>query len=143
MEYRTLHDVEQMAQVFRAGVGKMSRTERLEYWAKLLERGRDQRLRPLMQLEFLDRAERMRARADGSPLSIAYEDPILLGQGLAGDTVKDAMEFFNLSEGEIHFLLCDCHYNGRMESKVVADRIRSISRKPSVMGFWRQLCAGL
>lgn len=137
MEYRRVSDVAQVAQVFRAGTPrKMSRPEKLERWAALLEQNLDCRLRPLVQIEFLKRDERLRARADGSPLSIAHDDPILREQGLTGDTVGDAMAFFGLSEGEIHYLLCDCHYHGMMTSATVAERLRGMTRKTSFFSFW-------
>jgi hypothetical protein len=139
MEYRPLNDVEQIAQVFRAGSRLMSRAERLERWATLLEQSQDRRLRPLMRIEFLSKEERMLARADDTPLSIAHDDPVLRAQGLNGDTVGDAISFFNLSDEELHHLVCDCHYHGTMTGKAVADRVRSVANRTPISSLWHRL----
>jgi hypothetical protein len=65
----------------------------------------------------MDTAGRLRVRivqvamrADRSPLTIAYEDPVFRAQGLRTDELGDAIAFFDLSQGEAHYLLCACHY---------------------------------
>jgi len=64
-------------------------------------------------IEHLAAAERELLRVEGSPLTIAYLDPMLRAQGLSSDRIGDAMEFFQLSEREVYYLLCDCHSVGR------------------------------
>ncbi len=60
----------------------MSRRERLERWAECLEREPQRRLKSLEGIEYGPVAERRAARADHSPLSVAFADPVLREDGL-------------------------------------------------------------
>lgn len=92
-----------------------------------------------MRIEFLSKEERMLARADETPLSVAFGDPILREEGLKSDNVGDAISFFSLSDEELHHLVCDCHYHGTMTSKAVADRIRSVANRTPISSLWHRL----
>jgi hypothetical protein len=137
MKHQSLADLEPIAEVVRFAP-PMSRIERLERWAAVLE-GHQGRLRALQRVEFLPREERPTARADGSPVEVAYRDPILRAEGLAGDRFGDAMAFFELTENEAHFLLCDCHYGGTMTGMSVARRLRSYARRAAARGIWNRV----
>lgn len=105
----------------------MTRRERLERWAELLERDPRRRLHSLGEIEFHPRDTRHLMRADESPISVAYADPVLRAAGLAGDKLGDAIAFFELSEGDAHRVLCSC-LNGRtMEAGLAARRVRGIA----------------
>jgi hypothetical protein len=59
----------------------MSREERLARWVEALERDPRRILRPLHQIEFRTPNERRAIREDNSPLTVAYEDPVLRAEG--------------------------------------------------------------
>ena len=85
----------------------LSRQARLERWAEALAR-QPGRLRAVPEVEHGGRRERDARRADGSPLTVAYEDPVLRAAGLGGDTIGDAAAFFGLSHAQLHHLVCSC-----------------------------------
>src|SRR5919199_5210082 len=133
MLYRSLDRIAPEADVLAAPdlpVGPMlSRGERLERWAELLEREPERRLRALHGIEYGTPYERLTYRADGSPLSVAYADPVLRAAGLEGDTVGDAAEFFGLSHRQLHDLLCFCHYGGTVSAATAAAQVRVFARQ--------------
>lgn len=102
---------------------RMSRHERLERWAELLE-GHGGHLNPLMQIEYLPPEERRAYRGINTPLTVAYSDKVLREEGLKSDGLGDAMDFFGMSDAEAHRLLCDCRYLGKMTGAAVAERLR-------------------
>jgi hypothetical protein len=105
----------------------LTRRERLERWAELLERDPAIKLHTLDQIEFQPKAARPSMRADGSPLTVAYNDPVLRAAGLNSDTLGDAMRFFELSEYEAHRVLCYCMHGRTVEGRAAASVVRSIS----------------
>ena len=105
----------------------MSRRERLERWANVLDRNPG-KLNALTRIEYLPSSERPFARADNSPLEVAFKDPVLREEGLAGDRLGDTMAFFELSDRQAHRLFCDCHYYGSMTGAGLAQRLRMIAR---------------
>lgn len=128
MEHRRLEDMEKIAALHpTASAHEMSPNERLERWAALLER-HGGHVRPLHGTEYVPRAVRLELRADDSPLTVAWHDPVLRSQGLAGDSYADALRFFRLDDAQAHYILCDCHYHGyAVSAAVVAQRIRQIA----------------
>ncbi|MBV8888996.1 MAG: hypothetical protein JO305_04940 [Alphaproteobacteria bacterium] len=109
--------------------GQMSRRERLERWASVLERCGKSQLAPLLGVEFLCEADRRALRAANSPLAVAYADPVLRGAGLGGDRFGDGLEFFGLSHRQAHRLLCNCGYLGSMTPTEVARRLRAMATR--------------
>lgn len=107
---------------------KLSRSERLNRWAELLEALAGRPLRALEDVEYVSPAVRRELRKDDSPLAIAFDDPILRADGLKSDRLGDAMDYFGLSDRQAHWLLCDCHYGGRMTASEVAARVRDEAR---------------
>ncbi len=85
--------------------------ERLEMWAKALERHAGPLNAP-RRLEHLSPDELRAYRGSNTPLTVAFNDPMLRAEGLKGDSLGDAMEFFDLSHRMTHWMLCDCHYHG-------------------------------
>jgi len=138
MEHRTLEEIKRVAEVSPSDPAQrtMSRRERLERWATVLERLEGKHLTALRRVEFLPEEERLLLRADNSPISLAQQDPVLSGEGLASDRLGDAITFFELTQQEAHYLLCDCHYYGSMNASSVASRVRSIARRNVVREFW-------
>jgi hypothetical protein len=132
MEYKSLDEIRGDADV-RPGVAQgttatMSKRQRLERWAGLLDGQQGRWLRSIDGTEFGTRAERESKRADGSPLTVAFQDPVLRAQGLRGDRVGDAIDFFGLSHRELHHLVCYCHYGRSISAAVVADNVRTLAR---------------
>jgi hypothetical protein len=64
-----------------------------------------------------------------TPLTVAFEHPVLRAAGLRGDRVGDAVEFFDLSEGDVHNLVCYCHYGQAVSAGAVAARLRVMARR--------------
>ena len=85
MKYKNLEQIAQEADVHPA-VG-MSRRERLERWANLLAQQPERRLCAIEGTEFGTRPERLAKRADDSPITVAFQDPVLRAAGLRGDRV--------------------------------------------------------
>ena len=75
-------------------------------------------------------------RGDETPITVAFADPVLREEGLAGDTIGDALAFFKLSHGQTHRLLCDCHYHGQMTGPGVATRLRGIAKGGLLRRLW-------
>jgi len=110
MKHRTIDQTRQVACVLPL---KTLRTlccsERLERWADPLERHTDA-LHPLHGTELGSPAKRAALREDHSPLSVAFADPILRTQGLAGDSYGDAHRFFGLTHATLNGIVCYCRY---------------------------------
>jgi hypothetical protein len=110
----------------------MSKTERLERWAAALDREGDKQLHTLFEIEHMPRAKRKTMRADDSLLSVAFKDPCLRAEGLAGDTVGDVLAFFRMSEGEMHDMACYCHHGPSMSARSAAARVRALATRPTI-----------
>jgi len=136
MEQRTIAEVAKSAQVFStAETARAQRRERLERLARLLDEHNGP-VQMLTQIEYLRRTERLLLRRDGSPLTIAYKDPVFRAQGLAGDRLGDAMAFFSLDDREAHHLFCDCHYRTGVSSNVIAEQVRAVAARPTMREVW-------
>ncbi|WP_406856779.1 MULTISPECIES: hypothetical protein [unclassified Alsobacter] len=127
MEYREFDKLRDVADVRVAARPVMTRRERLERWATLLEQDPARRLRSLGEIETKTPAERVQMRSPDSPLTIAFEDPMLRAEGLASDRLGDAIDFFSLAEDDAHRLLCSCMNGWTMSAGKVARGVRSIA----------------
>lgn len=139
MEHKKLDQLRSVADVKSPdAVRTMTRAERIQRWIDLLERVPDRRLNAIPEIEYMLPCDRAGARADESPLSVAYADPVFRTEGLTGDTIGDAMKFFELTENEAHHAFCSCLGGYRMESKVFARRLNdaTIGRSRIVSGAW-------
>jgi hypothetical protein len=127
MEHKTLDEIRDVADIQPSWLGgrPLTKCERLERWAEVLEREGGRRLKTLFEIEYLSRTERATLRADDSPLSVAFGDPQLRAEGLAGDTVGDAIAFFEVSEMEMHRILCFCCHGETMSANAAAARVRA------------------
>jgi hypothetical protein len=114
---------------------KLSCRERLELWAKALERHSGP-LSALRRLEHLSPDQLRAYRGDNTPLTVAFHDPVLRAAGLPGDRLGDAMEFFELSDRDAHRLFCDCHYNGAMTGTGLAKHVRRHIRSSERRAMW-------
>lgn len=125
MERRSLEDLSVVARVTSDRERRLSRRERLERWAKALEA--EHSFNTLHGVEFVCVPTRHRMRANDSPLTAAYRDPLLRREGLADDTIGEAMRLFRLSEQEIHAIVCDCMGGDRVPGWLAARRVRVIA----------------
>lgn len=121
---------------------RLTRRERLMRWAEVLKREDWRLLQPLRFMEFYAPAERGRLRGDQTPLAPAFADPALRADGLGGDRLSDAQAYFELSDREAHFLLCDCHWRGHMTGRAAARRVRAVANPNAINRIWMEMTAG-
>jgi hypothetical protein len=124
MEHKTLAELERAADATPIPV---TRAERLERWATALAKLAGARLNSLLRTEYVAPEALAQVRADHSPLSVAAEDPVLRVAGLKNDTFGEAMRFFDLSEHELHRIVCYCHYGETMSADEAAHRVRAMA----------------
>lgn len=106
----------------------MSKAERLHRWADNLELHR--RLVLIDNAALGTRDEWFSTRADGSPLSVAFEDWAFRAEGLQGDRVRDALAFFDVSENEIQRIVSSSDYGRRtIRAAVAAERVRALAEQ--------------
>jgi hypothetical protein len=125
MKHRTIAELTTIADVQPTKTA-MSRCDRLERWAECLEREPQRRLRSLEGIEYGPETQRRAARETNSPLSVAFADPVLREEGLKGETLGEAIDFFEMSYGEAHRVLCSCMHGHTMQAGDVAMRVRGI-----------------
>jgi hypothetical protein len=143
MEYKTIEDLRDVAEVRVAERALMTRREKLERWAELLERDPTRRLRSLGEIELKAPAERALMRSPDSPLTVAFEDPVLREQGLVSDRLGDGMAFFEITEDDAHQLMCSCMNGWSMTSSKVARGVRRLAnpRTGLIAAAWMGACA--
>ncbi|MFS8146353.1 hypothetical protein ATY78_04920 [Rhizobium sp. R635] len=118
----------------------LTRRERLERWAESLERSPRPFLRTLHETEYSPIAERLALRDDDTPISVAFADPILRAAGMEDDTYGEAKRFFELSDEQLHGLVCFCHFGEQVSAATLARRVRKMADyQPG--GFFAQLRA--
>ncbi|NEJ72913.1 hypothetical protein GR197_20630 [Rhizobium phaseoli] len=119
---------------------ELTRRERIERWAECLERSPRPYLRTLHETEYQPIADRFALRDDDTPISVAFADPILRAAGMENDSYGEARRFFELSDEQLHDVVCFCHFGERVSAATVARRVRKMAdRSPS--GFFAQLRA--
>jgi hypothetical protein len=127
MEHKPLAELQAVADVTIAEPPRpMSREERLERWIEVLEANASRKLQSLYEIEYLSARERQECRSDGSPLTVAYEDPVLRAEGLKSDRVGDCLAFFQITEREVHHAFCSCHVGTTFSGKDAAARLRHL-----------------
>src|SRR5258708_20072664 len=97
MEYRRVDDLQGVARIVPVRSSKMTRAQRLERWAMLLEQDPQRRLTPLRRIEFLPEREWIGLRSDNSPLILAAEHAVLRDEGLKTDPLAPPLASFHLS----------------------------------------------
>lgn len=123
------HDPTQLQML--ANVGRdyprqdLSQEERLVRWTELLERDPERILTTLHETEFKSASVRAVMRCDNSAISVAYSDPLLRTAGLENDTYGEAKKFFELSDSELHRIVCFCHFGMTVSAGRTARYIRA------------------
>ncbi|PWK76217.1 hypothetical protein [Aminobacter sp. AP02] len=136
MKHQTIEQLQAFADVQPATPYlAMTRTQRLERWAQLLERQPERRLGTLSGTEYAPRAERQMMRVAGSPLTVAFEDPGFRAAGLADDSYGEAKRFFDLSDRQLHNIVCYCHFGDAVRGASAARRVRA------AIGWWPRIQA--
>ena len=120
--------IEKLQIIAEAGLSEvfspMTRAQRLERWAELLEREPTRRLAALPGTEHMSRESRDLARCLESPISMAFADPVLRLQGMQSDTYGEAKRFFELSDRALHNIVCYCHVGATMQAGRAARYVR-------------------
>jgi hypothetical protein len=132
MKYKTLGELAGEAEVSLEPAlvsTPMTKRERLERWAMLLEREPQRQLSSVEEVEYGTTGEQEAKRADNSALAVAFADPVLRAHGLTNDRVGTGAAFFELSHWEIHQLVCSCHYGRSMAAGTAAIRVRAMTRR--------------
>ena len=121
---------------------RMSRRQRLERWTDALELQRARCLRTIDDSGFWLRARAR--RADDSPLAVAFDDWALRAEGLDGDTMAHAIEFFGLSAGQMRRLVGASRHGSSVPAAAVATGLRTIadSREAPALSHTRWIAAG-
>jgi hypothetical protein len=125
MEHRTSAELEGFAEVIRPQ--KLTRKELLERWALALEKRKGARLCTLRETEHKSVKERSALQQENSPLTVAFEDPVLRSAGLTSDRFGEGARFFGLSHWQLHEVVCNCHFGETVAAEVVAARVRRLS----------------
>ena len=122
MEHRSSAELTKLASVVRPL--SLSRRQRRMRWALALERRKGTRLSTLRDIERKPSRERSEARVDGSPLSVAFDDPVLRAAGLGSDRFGEVARFFALSQWQLHELVCHCNHGDSVAAENIALRVR-------------------
>ncbi|MGF6174806.1 hypothetical protein [Ensifer sp. 4252] len=126
MKHHTREQLLALAQVeLDLQPASMSRKDRLERWAALLEQIPQQLLSTIFETEYRPVEVRDTLRSDNSPISVAFADTALRSAGLASDTYGEAKRFFELSDGQLHEVICYCHFGTTVSAATAARTIRS------------------
>ena len=142
MQQKSLEQLSQVAEIQRDGPAvhqAMSRVERLERWAQLLERKPHRRLNVIWQTEYQPPNERSVLRCDNSALAVAFEDPVFRAGGLVDDTFEAAKKFFSLSDRELHEIVCSCRFGHYVASRDAAAAVRRTLTPSSGPGIFGRL----
>ena len=140
MRLKTLEELRQVAYV-RSPLerDRMSKQERLARWAEVLELAPQRYLRSLYETEYASRRQRCALREDNSPLTVAFQDPVLRAEGLQSDRYGDAMIFFELSDYDLHYIVCYCQHGPAITPMAVAGRVRAAARRAARKSFVQRL----
>ena len=125
MQHQSIKELQIVAE---AGLSEvflpMTRAQRLERWAELLEREPRRILAALPGTEHMSPENRELARCVKSPISVAFADPHLRLQGMQSDTYGEAKRFFELSDRLLHNIVCYCHVGATMQAGRAARCVR-------------------
>ena len=144
MEYKTIEQLAKYSGVIEAPEAQphLSRLERLNRWAELLEMRPNRRLNTLRETEHQSVAFRSVMRMPDTPIAVAFADPVLRSAGLSDDTYGTAKEFFQVSDHQLHAVLCYCRYGSTVAAKEAARAVRRVvaqAETRGVLGYLRRI----
>ena len=127
MQHQTQAELQRVAVVHpdQDRPAAMTRGERLQRWAELLDREPSRRLGTLHETEYQPAELRNNMRSLGSPMSVALDDSVLRNEGLTSDTYGEAKRFFELTDRQLHDIVCYCHHSTSMTAETAARRVRA------------------
>jgi hypothetical protein len=109
---------------------KPTRAQKLMHWAHLVNKQR-RHLALFHNLEYWDRTQLVRKVKEisgpySNAFTVAINDPALQQAGLKTDaSIKDIMDFFELSQAELHEFSCDC--GGDISNSMMAGRLAHLA----------------
>ncbi|HXV31486.1 MAG TPA: hypothetical protein VD840_14245 [Sinorhizobium sp.] len=145
MKHHAIEELQSLAEVKEDFPRRaLSRSERLERWAELLERNPQRRLSTLHETEYQPARVRATMRNDGTPISVAFEDPVFRAAGLENDSYGEAKRFFELSDEQLHKVICYCHFGASVSASTAARHIRAmlVEKQPGLFARLRQIFLG-
>ncbi|MFN3765067.1 MAG: hypothetical protein ACK4R3_05805 [Aliihoeflea sp.] len=125
MKHQAIEQLRSVAEVDQDYPKNMSRSQRLERWAELLEANPHRLLSTLHETEYQTAAVRQTMRGDDTPISIAFEDPVLRAAGMKDDSYGEAKRFFELTDNQLHEIICYCHYGSTVSAATTARAVRA------------------
>ncbi len=140
MKLKTLEELKQVAEVRPPLTrDRMSKRQRLARWAEVLELAPQRYLRSLYETEYTSPRRLYAMRQENSPLTVAFQDPVLRAEGLESDRYGDALKFFELSDDELHHIVCYCDHGSTMSPNTVAHRVRAAAGQTERESFVRRV----
>lgn len=141
MKHHSLDQLQNIAQIVPQFAPSLAgRRPRLERWAELLEGVRHRHLDTLHETEFQIPDERDALRSDYSPITIAFRDPVLQDAGMTDDTFGEAKRFFEISDDELHDIVCYCRFGTTVSAAAAARQVRTLlADRPR--SIWSRLSA--
>jgi hypothetical protein len=131
MNYQTLDQLRSVAGISPdKSRPTMTRSERLARWAELLERDPERRLSTFYQTEYRPLYARKAMRSADSPISVAFSDPVLRGEGLEEDSYGEARRFFGMTDQQLHEVVCSCHSGATVTGRTAAYYVRTAMAAP-------------
>ena len=139
MKHQTLDQLQSVADISPLSPALLAtRTQRIERWAELLDRNPTRSLVALTGTEHLHPSVRGEARAVGSAISVAFDDPLLRASGMQSDTYGEATRFFELSDWQLHEIVCSCHVGTTMQAGWAAGRVRRVLNGSKILAWLRK-----
>lgn len=120
-----------------SAVQLLSRTERLERWAELLDRDPERKLTVTSPSWCMSPAQRQRPLVEGSALHIAFDDPVFRLAGLNGTTFNDAVAFFQLSDEDADRILAGSRGIVARSARDTSHRLRNVADKTHERALFR------
>jgi hypothetical protein len=122
----------------------MPRSARLQRWAELLERDPHRVLSTLHQTEHQPDSVRAVLRCDNSAISVAFDDPVLRAAGMENDTYGEAKRFFELSDRQLHRVICYCHFGATVSAQTTASYLRAkhVNSREGIVARLRRMLVG-
>jgi hypothetical protein len=124
MKHQTVEAMQAVAEVHEGFPIHLTRAERLARWAECLERHPGKLLNTLYQTEYHTNSVRDEMRGDNTPISVAFHDPVLRAAGMKNDTFGEAKRFFELKDGDLHDVVCFCHFGETVRAEAAARNVR-------------------
>jgi hypothetical protein len=143
MKYHELDQLQTLARIGQDYPQLMPLDKRLQRWVELLEADPDRVLSTFHETEYQPATVREATRCNHSAISIAFSDPLLRVAGLKNDTYGEAKRFFELSDRQLHRIVCSCHFGAIASAGKVARyiRVKHIDRGQGIWGRLRAIFA--